>query len=50
MFKSLFLDRRWFLWSIVGSAIILYVTWYKVQIDVEVNEWFGSFYDLIQKA
>ncbi|WP_297475128.1 peptide antibiotic transporter SbmA [uncultured Photobacterium sp.] len=50
MFKSFFLDRRWFLWSILGSAIILYVTWYKVQIDVEVNEWFGSFYDLIQKA
>ncbi|MCP4955768.1 hypothetical protein AYY19_01580 [Photobacterium aquimaris] len=50
MFKSFFLDRRWFLWSIVGSAVILYVTWYKVQIDVEVNEWFGSFYDLIQKA
>ncbi|PST97160.1 peptide antibiotic transporter SbmA [Photobacterium iliopiscarium] len=50
MFKSFFLDRRWFLWSIVGSAVILYVTWYKVQIDVEVNQWFGSFYDLIQKA
>ncbi|SMY32249.1 peptide antibiotic transporter SbmA [Photobacterium andalusiense] len=50
MFKSFFLDRRWFLWSIVGSGVILYVTWYKVQIDVEVNEWFGSFYDLIQKA
>ncbi|MCD9556554.1 peptide antibiotic transporter SbmA [Photobacterium carnosum] len=50
MFKSFFLDRRWFLWSIVGSIVILYVTWYKVQIDVEVNQWFGSFYDLIQKA
>ena len=50
MFKSFFLDRRWFLWSIVGSVVILYVTWYKVQIDVEVNQWFGSFYDLIQKA
>ncbi|WP_305817897.1 peptide antibiotic transporter SbmA [Photobacterium leiognathi] len=50
MFKSFFLDRRWFLWSILGTALILYVTWYKVQIDVEVNEWFGTFYDLIQKA
>ena len=50
MFKSFFLDLRWFLWSIVGSIVILYVTWYKVQIDVEVNQWFGSFYDLIQKA
>ncbi|MFD2178210.1 peptide antibiotic transporter SbmA [Veronia pacifica] len=50
MFKSFFLNKRWFLWSILGSIIILYVTWYKVQIDVEVNEWFGEFYNLIQKA
>ncbi|KXF83252.1 peptide antibiotic transporter SbmA [Enterovibrio coralii] len=50
MFKSFFLDKRWFHWSILGSALILYVTWYKVEIDVKVNEWFGSFYNLIQKA
>lgn len=34
----------------IGSAIILYTTWYKVQLDVRINEWFGEFYDLIQKA
>ncbi|MBE1273446.1 peptide antibiotic transporter SbmA [Enterovibrio baiacu] len=50
MFKSFFLDKRWFLWSILGSALILYVTWYKVELDVEINEWFGSFYNLIQQA
>lgn len=50
MFKSFFLDKRWFHWSILGSALILYVTWYKVEIDVKVNEWFGSFYNLIQRA
>lgn len=50
MFKSFFMDKRWFHWSILGSALILYVTWYKVEIDVEVNEWFGSFYNLVQKA
>ncbi|WP_407333787.1 peptide antibiotic transporter SbmA [Enterovibrio sp. 27052020O] len=50
MFKSFFLDRRWLPWSILGTALILYVTWYKVQIDVQVNEWFGSFYNLVQKA
>ncbi|WP_281543968.1 peptide antibiotic transporter SbmA [Grimontia sp. SpTr1] len=50
MFKSFFLDRRWFHWSILGSALILYVTWYKVELDVQINEWFGSFYNLIQKA
>lgn len=50
MFKSFFMDKRWFHWSILGSAVILYVTWYKVEIDVKVNEWFGSFYNLVQKA
>ncbi|MBO6512006.1 MAG: putative transporter [Roseibium sp.] len=34
----------------MGSVIILWVTWYKVQLDVKINEWFGSFYDLIQRA
>ena len=50
MFRSFFLSRRWFHWSLLGTTIILAVTWYKVQLDVQINEWFGEFYDLIQKA
>ncbi|CZF84219.1 MULTISPECIES: peptide antibiotic transporter SbmA [Grimontia] len=50
MFKSFFLNRRWFHWSILGSVLILSVTWYKVQLDVRINEWFGTFYNLIQEA
>lgn len=50
MFRAFFLDRRWFGWSILGSALILTTTWYKVELDVRINEWFGSFYNLIQKA
>lgn len=50
MFRSFFLNRRWFAWSIAGTALILYATWYKVELDVRINEWFGGFYDLIQKA
>ena len=50
MFKSFFLDRRWFAWSILGTALILFATWYRVQLDVKINDWFGSFYDLVQKA
>ena len=30
--------------------LILFATWYKVQLDVDINEWFGDFYNLIQKA
>jgi peptide/bleomycin uptake transporter len=50
MFRSFFFNRKWMHWSIVGSALILLATWYKVELDVKINEWFGRFYDLIQKA
>ena len=31
-------------------VVIVLGTWYQVQVDVKINEWFGGFYDLIQKA
>ncbi len=49
MFKF-FNNKKWFLWSYLGSAIILISIWLQVQIDVKINEWFGEFYDMIQKA
>lgn len=45
-----FTERKWLLWSWIGSAIILSSLWVQVQIDVKINEWFGQFYDMIQKA
>ena len=45
-----FTTRKWFLWGWLGSAIILSSLWVQVKIDVEINEWFGEFYDMIQKA
>jgi len=45
-----FTTRKWYLWSWLGSAIILSSLWIQVKIDVEINEWFGEFYDMIQKA
>lgn len=50
MFCSFFLNKRWFLWSLLGTLLILGVTWYKVDINVQVNEWFGTFYNTIQQA
>ncbi len=49
MFKF-FNSRRWFLWAWIGSFIILSSLWVQVVIDVKINEWFGVFYDMIQKA
>ena len=42
--------HRWSLWSVAGAALIVFVTWFQVQLDVMINEWFGRFYDTIQKA
>lgn len=50
MFRSFFGNSKWIYWSLLGSVFVLLVTWYKVQLDVAINEWFGSFYDMIQKA
>ena len=42
--------KKWFLWSWFGSFIILSSLLVQVKIDVKINEWFGKFYDMIQKA
>jgi len=42
--------KKWFMWSWLGSIIILSSLWIQVKIDVKINEWFGQFYDMIQKA
>ena len=45
-----FTIKKWYLWSWIGSLIILSSLWVQVKIDVKINEWFGEFYDMIQKA
>ena len=49
MFKF-FTEKKWQLWAWLGSLIILSSLWVQVKIDVKINEWFGQFYDMIQKA
>jgi len=45
-----FYQRNWFYWSIGGSILILLSTACIVYIDVQINGWFGEFYDVLQKA
>jgi len=44
------MPRRWFWWSVVGSEVILFIIWFQVELSVMINNWFGTFYDLIQNA
>jgi peptide/bleomycin uptake transporter len=40
----------WQLWSILGSSLIIFVTYFQVQVSVAINDWYGPFYDMIQAA
>jgi peptide/bleomycin uptake transporter len=39
-----------FRWSVLGSALIIFVTYFQVQVSVAINDWYGPFYDLVQAA
>ena len=43
-------NRRWYWWSVVGSVTIFEVIYFNVQVSAWLNDWYGTFYDLIQSA
>jgi peptide/bleomycin uptake transporter len=45
-----FAPHRWAWWSIPGSALILFGTYFQVQVSVAINSWYGPFYDMVQAA
>ena len=49
-FWSNYAAHKWQLWSILGSALILFFTYFQVQVAVAVNNWYRPFYDAIQNA
>jgi len=42
--------QKWAKWSVIGSGLIVFITWFQVQVSVMINAWYGNFYNLIQKA
>jgi peptide/bleomycin uptake transporter len=47
---TLYAPHPWSPWSILGSALILFATYFQVQVSVAINSWFGPFYDMVQAA
>jgi peptide/bleomycin uptake transporter len=45
-----FAPHPWAPWSIIGSALILFTSYFQVQVSVAINDWRGPFYNLIQAA
>lgn len=50
LFWSRFSPHPWQVWSILGTALILFIVYFQVQVSVAVNNWYGPFYDLIQNV
>jgi len=42
--------HRWQWWSILGSAFILFSTYFSVQVSVAINNWRRPFFDNVQNA
>jgi peptide/bleomycin uptake transporter len=49
-FWRVYAPHAWWTWSILGSALILFATYFQVQVSVAINDWYGPFYDTIQAA
>jgi peptide/bleomycin uptake transporter len=47
---TVFAPHPWTPWSIIGSALILFASYFQVQVSVAVNTWYGPFYDMVQAA
>jgi peptide/bleomycin uptake transporter len=45
-----FAPHPWAPWSIIGSALILFTSYFQVQVSVAINSWYGPFYDMVQAA
>lgn len=50
LFWFIYSPHRWQYWSILGTSLIIFVTWFSVEVGVAVNAWYAPFYDLIQAA
>ncbi|MGU3413118.1 peptide antibiotic transporter SbmA [Enterobacteriaceae bacterium C23F] len=50
LFWFLYSPHRWQIWSVWGTALIIFVTWFQVEVGVAINAWYAPFYNMIQEA
>ena len=50
MFSSYFKSRQYAAWAYLGLAVLVGSVYAQVSLTVAINEWYGSFYNLLQKA
>ncbi len=50
MFQAFFKSKAFALWAWGGGAFLLISLYVQVEITVRLNEWYGAFYNILQKA
>ncbi|PIE72454.1 MAG: transporter [Deltaproteobacteria bacterium] len=50
MIKAFYHSRKWFLWAYGGAFFLVTALFLQVELTVKINEWYGSFYNILQKA
>jgi peptide/bleomycin uptake transporter len=50
MFRSFYQSRRWLIWAYGGGLVLLFALFLQVELTVQLNEWYGGFYNILQKA
>lgn len=50
MFRAFFKSGRWFLWAYGGGLTLFLALFIQVELTVRLNEWYGAFYNILQKA
>lgn len=50
MFRSFFKSKRWSPWAYGGGLTLFLALLIQVELTVRLNAWYGSFYNILQKA
>jgi len=50
MFRAFYKSREWAVWAYGGGILLLLALFVQVELTVRINEWYGAFYNLLQKA
>ena len=50
MFSSFFRCAKWVLWAYGGAALIVLSLIYQTHLNVQINDWYKNFYDIMQNV
>ncbi|MBT8334331.1 MAG: transporter, partial [Deltaproteobacteria bacterium] len=50
MFRAFYKSKKWFLWAYGGGLTLLISLFVQVELTVKINQWYGGFYNILQKA